>query len=391
MRKKLKNYEADFETTTDVNDCRVWCYSITEIGNEENTHVGLDIIDFHNYILNLAPCNIYFHNLAFDGQFLIHYWLTNGYTHSDARKLSKGEFTTLISDDGAFYSLKVCLERYKTITFMDSLKKIPQPVKAIAKNFGLEESKGEIDYNKYRPVGYQLDENEINYVKNDTIIVSKALNFQFNQGLTKMTIASDALSSFKGLIEFDNYFPVLDDYIDAYCRKAYRGGWVYVNPRYVEKDCYNIQVFDVNSLYPSQMYDQPLPYDEPVYFTGEYQEDKNYPLYICQIEVMFKLKPNALPMIQVKNNYRFNGREYLSEVTDAPVTLYLTSVDLALFKDMYDILYIDYIDGYKFKEIRGIFKPYIDHWNKVKMDNTGEGGNKALRTIAKLMLNSLYG
>lgn len=391
-KKQKKKYVADFETTTNPEDCRVWCYSITEIGNETNTHIGKDITDFMNYIESLGSCEIFFHNLAFDGQFLLYNWLTSGYTHvEDNKNMQAKTFTSLISDDGVFYSLKVCIKRYVIIDFFDSMKKIPFSVKTIAKAFDIEEQKGSIDYDKYRPIGYELDENEKSYVANDTIIVSKALNHQFKEGLDKMTIASDALASFKSLTEFDKLFPVLDDTIDQYLRKSYRGGWVYVNPQYQNKELKDVQVFDVNSLYPSRMYDCELPYDTPIYFTGEYEPDPEYPLYIAKIRASFKLKEHALPTIQIKHNYRFVGTEYVTECTEYPVELTLTSVDFELFKDMYDIGYIEYIDGYKFKSIKGIFKPYIDKWNKVKMDNTGEGGVPALRTIAKLMLNSLYG
>lgn len=392
MSKTKRKYVADFETTTQPDDCRVWCFSITEIGNEDNTYIGKDIQEFMAHLEKLGSCTVYFHNLAFDGQFLLYHWLTNGYEYvDDTKNMSPKTFSTLISDDGVFYSLKCCIKRYVIIDFFDSLKKIPFSVKAIAKTFDIEEQKGSIDYDKYRPVGYELDDNEKSYVANDTIIVSKALKHQFDEGLEKMTIASDALASFKQLSDFNKLFPTLDDAIDQYLRKSYRGGWVYVNPRYQNQELNNVQVFDVNSLYPSRMYDCELPYDTPVFYTGEYEPDTEYPLYIARIRVSFKLKPNHLPTIQIKHNYRFVGTEYITDCTDYPVELYLTSVDFELFKDMYDIGYIEYLDGYKFKSIKGIFKPYIDKWNKVKMDNTGEGGKPALRTIAKLMLNSLYG
>lgn len=32
----MSRYTADFETTTDPNDCRVWAYGICEIGNTDN-------------------------------------------------------------------------------------------------------------------------------------------------------------------------------------------------------------------------------------------------------------------------------------------------------------------------------------------------------------------
>ena len=391
MIKDKKRYVADFETTTNPEDCRVWCFSITEIGNEKNTYIGKDIEEFFKYIKTLGSCIIYFHNLAFDGQFLIYYLLTHDYTHTTDQKLKTKEFSSLISDDGVFYSLKVKLERYQTIEFYDSLKKLPFSVSAIAKNFDLPEQKGEIDYDKERPIGYELDEEEREYVTNDTVIVSKALKHQFDEGLTKMTIASDALNSFKELSKFNELFPVLDDEIDNYVRHSYRGGWVYANPTYQDKDVENLQVFDVNSLYPSRMYDCELPYDNPMYYQGKYQYDAEYPLFICRIQVAFSLKEHHLPTIQIKHNLRFIATEYITSCLPDPVELILTSVDLKLFFDMYNVYSIKYIDGYKFKSIKGIFKDYIDKWNKVKMDNTGEGGKPALRTIAKLMLNSLYG
>lgn len=388
-----KSYVADFETTTKADDCRVWCYSISEIGNEENTHVGTDIEDFLTYIETLGNCTIYFHNLKFDSQFIIYYFLTHNFVHYETnKKLPIKGFTSLINDLGVFYSLEVRLSKNCKITFYDSFKKLPFSVKAISKAFNIEEVKGEIDYNKERPVGYELDENEKNYVMNDTIIVSKALTKQFSQGLTRMTIGSDALNYYKTLCNFDELFPKIGIEEDKFIRKSYRGGWVYLKPEYSDVDLGNMEVYDINSLYPSRMYYCLLPYDTPIYFKGQYVDDDTYPLYIIHFQAMFKLKKNKLPMIQVKGQpFRFLDTEYITECLDDPLELYLTSVDLKLFLDSYDIYYITYIDGYKFKGKQGMFKEYIDHWNKVKVDNSKEGGDVSLRTLAKLMLNNLYG
>lgn len=46
--------------------------------------------------------------------------------------------------------------------------------------------------------------------------------------------------------------------------------------------------------------------------------------------------------------------------------------------------------GFKFKKMDNIFKTYIDRWIKVKNEAT-ISHNQGLRTIAKRMLNSLYG
>lgn len=68
----------------------------------------------------------------------------------------------------------------------------------------------------------------------------------------------------------------------------------------------------------------------------------------------------------------------------------LTSVDLELFFEHYHVYNITWHNGWKFKSTTGLFKEYIDKWNAVKMEST-LNGNKAMRTLAKLMLNALYG
>ena len=46
--------------------------------------------------------------------------------------------------------------------------------------------------------------------------------------------------------------------------------------------------------------------------------------------------------------------------------------------------------GFKFKSKQGMFTEYIDKWIEVKI-TASKNGNKGMRTLAKLMLNSLYG
>ena len=51
---------------------------------------------------------------------------------------------------------------------------------------------------------------------------------------------------------------------------------------------------------------------------------------------------------------------------------------------------ITYHSGWKFKSTVGLFKDYIDKWNTIKVEST-KSGNWAMRSLAKLMLNALYG
>ena len=147
----------------------------------------------------------------------------------------------------------------------------------------------------------------------------------------------------------------------------------------------------MNSLYPSVMYEKELPFGEPIFFSGKYENDKVYNLYIQMITCSFEIKKNKIPTIQIKNNKSFfRGNEYLLSSNNEIVCLVLTNIDLKLFLEQYNVYDLEYICGWKFKSIKGIFKNYIDKWIARKNEATLEG-NKGQRTLAKLMLNSLYG
>lgn len=150
-------------------------------------------------------------------------------------------------------------------------------------------------------------------------------------------------------------------------------------------------VLDVNSLYPYVMYDKLLPFGEPEFFKGKYVEDSVYPLYIQMITCEFEIKKNKIPTIQIKGNRSyFKENEYLESSEYETVCLVLTNVDLKLFLEHYDVYNLTYISGWKFKGMTGMFKDYIDKWINEKNEGT-LNGNFGQRTLAKLMLNSLYG
>lgn len=389
-------FTADFETTTDPTDCRVWACGICEIGNPDNFTYMNDIDSFIEWARKQRKVTTYFHNLKFDGEFILCWLFENGFKFvTDRRDLEKNTFTTLISDKGQFYSLEICFERKgkekNCLTIYDSLKILPFSVEAIAKGFNLPISKLEIDYNKTREKGHILTKEEVDYLRNDVEIMARALHILFEQGLTKMTQGSNALFDYKrtvGTKNFNKWFPIPD--YDSDIRQSYKGGFTYLNPKYKEIDLKDGIVLDVNSLYPSVMYYQPLPYGEGIFFKGKYEPDKIYNLHVQMFTCQFELKPGYIPTIQLKNNLAFVPTQYLESSDGEDVTLCLTNVDLELFFEHYNVYNIEYHSGWKFKSTVGLFKEYIDKWNTVKMEST-LNGNKAMRTLAKLMLNALYG
>lgn len=389
---------ADFETTTAAQDkysTRVWGWGVVNIDNHNDIHIGHTIEEFFALMYRLNNPVVYFHNLKFDGEFILSYLLHNGFEHSP--KAKDMSFSTTISDTMMFYEIEVIWKRNKytnrKVKFLDSMKKLPFSVARIGKAFNLDTNKLEVHegfYDEIREEGHQLTDLEIEYIKADILVIAQALKIQFDQGLDKMTIGSDALTNFQGTMGgkniFEYNFPVFDKTVDKDIRQSYKGGVVWVNPKYEGKEIGANTSYDVVSLYPSVMYDELLPFGVPLLYEGMYEYDRDYPLYIQKLEVSFDLKEGHMPTIQIKDNPFFMSTEYIETTNDEPVMLYLTSIDLVLLHDHYDIHFIEYHKGWKFAATTGFFTDYIDHWLKLKETSTG-----AMRELAKLMLNSLYG
>ena len=392
----MKRFTADFETSTWLSDeSFVWAWAICEIGNVENIRIGNSIDTFMELVEKEQNPIILFHNLKFDGEFILYWLMKNGFEYTEKKERKDRTFSTLISDQGLFYEIEVYFEvgkKTKKVTFQDSLKIINQSVDSIAKTFKLEESKLTIDYNKPRKRGHILTKEEEEYIKHDVIIVAKGLDYLYQMGLTKMTAGSNALSEYKNIFNkkrFDKVYHKLSFEADKDIRQAYKGGFTYLNPIYASIDVGAGEVLDVNSLYPSVMYDALLPFGEPYFYEGNYVNDKAYPLYIQRITCSFELKKDKIPTIQIKHR-QFLDNEYLTSSNGDIVALTLTNIDLKLFLEQYDVEDLKYLCGWKFKALHGLFKNYIDKWIGIKNEAT-ISGNKGMRQVAKIMLNSLYG
>lgn len=388
----MDRYTADFETTTDENDCRVWAWAVCSIENPLDFWHGTDLGEFLEFCYK-HPGNYYFHNLKFDGQFIIDWLLKHNYCW--VRKLEKNssfEFTSTILDTGQFYSITTKkLPRTKKVQFLDSYKILAFTVDKIAKDFQLPIRKLDLDYTRYRGAGHKLTDHEIAYIRNDVEIMARALNIMFNQGLDRMTISSDALAEYKRTVNFVELFPPLRLDYDNLMRPAYKGGFTWLNPQWEGVDIIGGGVvFDKNSMYPWVLHDKLLPYGVPEPFEGKYEYDCHYPLYIQFLECSFKIKTGKIPSIQLKSSMFFRQNEYLESSDDRIVSLALCRPDLELFFEHYDVWNLSYGGGFKFHGKIGLFTRYVDKWTEQKIKSKAEG-NGAMYTISKLCLNSIYG
>lgn len=382
---------ADFETIVDPNQTRIWAWDICNLDKYEHEQ-GTDMNSFMYAIQKYK--RLYFHNSKFDSSFIIDWLLKHGwqYNHENVKDGIESNynytFDILRNTKGVFYSMNIWFTKDIKIEIIDSLKLLPCSVDKLAKAWELPISKLKIDYELYRPPDHQLTQDESNYIKNDTEIVARVLRDFIERGFTSLTIGSNAIKDFKKAFnkaDLERVFPSLPDFLDEWMRPAYKGGFVWVHPRVKGKDVGQGVVYDNNSMHPSQLRYKPMPIGMPFYFQGIPDMDM---MFIVKIHLSAKIKPNHIPCISTRNSFGYLDSEYLDQVENMELTV--TSVDLKLILDQYDIEQIDYIEGMYFNSAINIFNNYIDKWIAEKIE-ASETNNKAKREIAKLFLNNLYG
>lgn len=436
--RKFRRFMADFETTVYKGQTftEVWAAAIVEIGSDDVKLFG-SIGDFHKYVLSLdGNVCIYFHNLKFDGSFILDYFMRR-MRYKEAcvkvdgqivwlpeKEMKNKTFKYSISTMGQWYSMAL-REGGRIIEYRDSLKLLPFTVKQIGQSFQTKHKKLEMEYEGMRYAGCEITEQEAEYIKNDVLVMKEALEILFDEGHDKLTIGSCCLNEFKmqySRDEYPLYFPdlkkiELDSKIygsadaDAYIRKSYKGGWCYLVPQRANKMVERRGLtLDVNSLYPSVMSSESgsyYPIGEPHFWAGNSipevaQKQSNY--YFIRFRCRFYIKPGYLPFVQVKNNpiYRANeclessdvyidGKqckfvELFGKVESTALTLTMTCVDYKLFLEHYDTEEMEILDGCWFEAQPGIFDSYIRKYKKQKIESKG-----ARRQLAKLFLNNLYG
>ena len=234
---------------------------------------------------------LYFHNLKFDGAFILDYYLKErGFTLAQydpsnlespwvkTSEMHNKTLKTLISDKGQWYTITI-KSRGLIIEIRDSLKLIPMSISIIGKSFGTKHRKTEIEYTGFRQPYGEITQEEEEYLANDLYVLKEALEIMFKDGHNKLTIGSCCYSEFKSTVDewdYKKWFPNLYNIetpigvsYGEYVQKSYYGGWCYVAKPGIKK---NGVTADVNSLYPSMMHScsgNVFPIGKPKWFEKE--------------------------------------------------------------------------------------------------------------------------
>lgn len=253
-RRERQRWSCDFETTTQEDDCRVWAWAVSCVDDPDRVLFGNSIEGFMAWCATLPDGScLWFHNLKFDGEFIFNHILAQGWEWvEDVAESTPLTFSTLISDKGQHYQYHLRFSATVAIEVRDSLKVIPLPVAKIPKAFGLPDAKLTLDYQGVREVGHELTQEERDYVREDVVIVAKALRILLDDGMTRLTSGANSMAAYKremgGEKGFRRKFPEPD--YDDMVRRSYRGGFTYVNPLHQGRELGEGMSFDVNSLYP---------------------------------------------------------------------------------------------------------------------------------------------
>lgn len=432
-------YACDFETTTDSwkpDETKVWSFCYDEVGKFEPEIKG-SIEDFYEFCVDPEKGTkklLYFHNLKFDGMFILDYLINERQfktiidpkTHAMERpdKLLNGELVYIVDDMGKWFYLAF-MDRNILTECRDSLKILPFTLESVGKSFCKKYKKSTMNYDNK----FSLDdctEEDISYIKNDVLVLSEAISFIMKKNdedspfdpIRSLTIGGACFQQFKQTmwgemkniqiklneeeLPFDSDVNTMDDFI----RKSYRGGYCYVNEKYkgrlLKEDGFTA---DVNSLYPYVMWSAKsgnrYPYGKGKYHTGKPEEkyltSDNYYFFV-RIKVSFELNDGYVPTVQIKTSFLYKQNVYLKssrpirysteqeEGDLREVELTLTKEDYILFIQHYKIIHIEYMDYIVFTTADGIFDMYIEKYAEIKQNSTG-----ATRSLAKLFQNNLYG
>ena len=203
-----------------------------------------------------------------------------------------------------------------------------------------------------------------------------------DRGLCKVTAGGASMHAFVN----DDYrwyfdkFPQLGAESKKLLHDGYMGGFMAC-----EEGAYDHAIdIDCNSMYPSILRDEFLPFGTPEQYEGPYIQDDDMPLHCDEIIFRADLKPDGYPFLaDWRSPLAAMGRVVS---THGYITKTLTDVDQRLLFENYDVSIYKHVRGWKFRQSKGFFRSFVDDWGAMKQHGAGNR-----RQMAKLIMNALVG
>jgi hypothetical protein len=254
----------------------------------------------------------------------------------------------------------------------------------------LEDKEYKLEYinykNSFKNKNWNLKKESIKNCEQDCIVLYQILERflerifnHFKIDIHKFpTLPSLAFGIYRSNYLKDFKIPLINNEMYKDIKIAYTGGAVDIYKPFGN----NIKGYEVNSLYPKQMFEKLMPVGNPSYFEGDILSFNNKPFGIFEVEIIAPENLNV-PILQLKYKTEKSGTR-----TIAP---------LGNWSGWYfsEELYNAEKYGYKFKILRGflfekenIFKDYIEFLYNLKENSSKDSADYI---IAKLLMNNLYG
>lgn len=417
-RRKYRVFATDFETHNDEEsiakqETSIWLACLLD----ENSKIGDENIFFYDmdsYLDHLEslvsikrkkikgkneariPKNvcIYDFNLSFEWSFILPYLLKRGFKWKEQIEDDDEYVYNTVSTKSVSSVWLINIKFGKSsgrLMFRDLNKLFTGSLKTVAKSFGLETQKGEIDYRLNRLHDYTVTDEEKEYCFNDVRIIVEML-IQMNERDDKDFWNSCSMASYsmkrllkssypratKPYKEYRKTYPELGQEETDFLRQSVGGGITYAPKLWQFIDIkQKILHIDAHQMHPTQMYSKPFPYGEGEYFTGKPTKIFKH-INCCRIRITYD-------DVRLHSIIQLIG---VDMITDREIVVW--DFEIPTMKKCYVNLKIEYIDGYCYKAKYAPFRNYVKN---NYLDRLVAKKNKdAFGTLYyKLLNNSSYG
>ena len=348
---------------------------------------------------------IYVHNLGYEFQFMRNYFEWENVFAVDNRKVVKAVTTNGIEFRDSYILSNMRLEKVAENLVSHKIEKLV----------------GQLDYKKVRHYGTPMTPDEMEYLKNDVLIILYYINEQIQQYQSVVNIPLTNTGRVRRYVR-DNCFKdtnnkkgtkvkatrfrelisrltITEDTYLA-CKRAIQGGFVHSNPKYtgeVISDAYGI---DLSSAYSAVMVSERFPMskaeDIEVNSVTELRELSDRYCLLFDIEfgnlrskIDYDSYISSSKCWELENPVLNNGRVFSASKLGTTIT----EVDFKIIEQVYEWDWIGIANVKKF--IKGYLpKPIIESILHLYTDKTqlkGVAGKEVEYSNSKSMLNSISG
>ena len=386
---------------------RAYHHNICTLYGRKPSKLIETLIRIHDH-MNGEKTTIFFHNLSYD--------------HTFTRKFAYNMLGLPVHQLNVKSQYPIYIEYSNGLIIRDSLILAQRNLDKWAKDLGAEHLKavGKWDYDKIRNQSDPLDADELEYIEHDTLAgvecIDKTME-ALGKNITSLPMTATGIpreqTRKRGRRKAHEFFQKIALTLKQYKKfiQIFHGGYTHGNRHYIDTlitpkvlklpDDDFVKCRDFASSYPYIMCAFKFPMEKFTQmpncdwkFIVDNKEDYAFAFKFIATNITLKSDAEPMPALQFSkciktiNAITDNGRILAANY----VELYLSEWDLAVLMDQYEIK-----GKHICCEVEMAAKDYLPRWFtdyvfEAFTDKTNlKGGDKVLYSIAKALVNSLYG